>query len=212
MLANGTFTRDIPDLPSLDSSAMAPTQKRGVYPIFFMDPVLDKVESDKAGRPIYREVEKVRIMIAGDAKSEVVQKVTNRHRMDFPGAYQRFKAGVEQVPDGTPLEQWPQISRSQALTFRAANIHSVEMLAEVSDTALQSLGMGARELRAKARAYIERAASTAAADKQAAENAALKEQIALLTSQIADMQARFGDDDGTPAKRGPGRPPKIKED
>lgn len=212
MLANGTYTRDIPALPSLDTSAVGPTQSRGVYPQFFMKPSVDKKASKEAGRQIYRDVEFVKILVAGDAKTECEQKVTDDHRLRWPHHYEQFKRGLEQVVEGTPLEEWPQIGRSQAINLKVANILTVEHLAEVPDTALQSLGMGARDLRAKARAYIERAKDSAAADRQAAENQALKDQIALLQAQISEMQERFGDAGDAPAKRGPGRPRKEVND
>jgi hypothetical protein len=42
----------------------------------------------------------------------------------------------------------------------AANVFSVEQLANISDTNLDILGMGGRELRAQAQAYLDEAAGT----------------------------------------------------
>jgi hypothetical protein len=103
-----------------------------------------------------------------------------------------------------PVEQWPQITRAQAMTLKAMHVHTVESLAEVHDGHIDKLGQNGRELRTKAKAFLELAKDTAAAQAHAAENQALKDQIAELQRQFAQLSAQT-------EKRGPGRPPKQVE-
>jgi len=86
---------------------------------------------------------------------------------------------------GTPITEWPVVSKSQALNLKAMSIHTVEALAEVSDNALNWLG--ARELREKARSYLAAAAGGAALSQAQAENAALRADIEALKAQFADL-------------------------
>jgi hypothetical protein len=63
---------------------------------------------------------------------------------------------MEQGDDfgGTPLKMWPRIDRGLAATLAGAHIHTVEALAQVSDGNLGNLGLGGRELREQAKAFL----------------------------------------------------------
>jgi cell division protein FtsB len=63
--------------------------------------------------------------------------------------------------------------------------------------------MGALEWSRKAQAMLDAAAGGAEAQKYAAENEALKQRIADMEKQFAELSARV-----EPEKRGPGRPRK----
>ncbi len=153
---------------------------------FCLMPSEDKKKSNEAGRPIFREREYVKIVIPGDKNAEYFQPSTDKERKRFPQAYQSFKNRESgPVEEGTPIEQWPQVTRAMALTLKASSIHTVEALASVHDGNIGKIGNNAHELRAKAQAFIATAKDAAHAHKLAAENQALKDQIAALTQQVA---------------------------
>ena len=52
-----------------------------------MDTVKDEVASRNAGREIYREIERVRIIIPGAVASIVVKNVDDTHRERWPAEY-----------------------------------------------------------------------------------------------------------------------------
>ena len=171
---------------------------------FGLVPVEDGPASTKAGHPVYKEIEFCKKVVPGDNKSVACQPATDKDRQQFPRSYQAFKDRNIKPVDGLPVEQWPVINRAQAMTLKAIHIHTVEALAEGHDGNIGALGQGGRELVAKAKAYKEQAKDGAAAAAYAAENQALKDQMAEMQRQFLDLSARMEEE----PRRGPGRPRK----
>lgn len=175
---------------SLEREANAPPDTPLLAVGFCLYPVQNEQKSAEAGRPIYEDKEYVKIVVPGDRNSVVFQPATEEHKRRFPRAYEAFKNRTQIADQGTPLEHWPVINRGLCLTLKAAHIHTVEALAQVSDANLQQLGMGMRELRDQARAYIQHAKDNAGLHKLAAENQQLREQLAEQQRQIAELSQR----------------------
>lgn len=159
---------------------------KGVFAEFFSDAILDDNETKKQGRPIYRNVDMLRMMFPGDTTKEVIRIVRTepqgREPADpdrFPRQWAAYKSQMQQVQDGTPIEQWPPINKAQALELKAMNIHTVEHLAATSDVNLK--WMGARQLRDNAIAWLNEA-------KSGAETIALRNQIEDLKQQIEALK------------------------
>jgi hypothetical protein len=179
----------------------------GLHVEFYIDAVEQPFKSEQAGRPIYEDVEFVKIMIPGDKNSIVERQASDHDKGRFPLEYARFKNGLkeEEQAVGTPLKHWPAISRAMAKEFNSFNVHTVEQLAMMSDTAKQAFGMGAQEWSRKAQAMLDVSSKSADAEKWAAENEALKQQLADMRKEFAELSARVD-----PEKRGPGRPRKAE--
>lgn len=175
----------------------------GLIARFFIEPVHLTFRSEQEGRPIYEDREFVEILIPGDKKSVHIQPATEYERQRFPREYAAFKASESmELATGTPLAQWPAMTRSMVKEFAASNVFSVEQLANMAESHLQNLGLGAREWSARARAYLEQAKGNAVADALAAENQKLKDDLAAMQRQIADLAAKLtADDEESPAKR-----------
>lgn len=156
-------------------------------PRFYMQAVENKAKSIEEGRPVFDEREMVEIRIPGDRLATHVNYVLDEHRQRWPDHYAAFKRGEARAANGTPLEQWPLMTTGRVASLKASNILSVEELSKVPDNMLSSLGMGARELREQARAYLEAAAGGAAAARATAENAELREQMARMQAQMAAL-------------------------
>lgn len=168
---------------------------------FYTDALEFKAESEKAGRPIFRDVTFVRILVPGDVTNIIERKATKEDEHKFPYAWARFKSESKEVSEGMPLEQWPQITRSLLKELKYYEVHTVEQLAGLSDAHAAKLGMGFSEFRNKAKAFLAAAAGTADVTAQAAENERLKSQMADLQAQIIAL--------GSEKKRG--RPAKEEE-
>jgi hypothetical protein len=172
---------------------VAPGDRR-TFPTFSIEPVELPSESAAQGRPIYRDVEMVSIRIAGDSKTEVVRKVSDHmRRNEYRAEYEYWKRTQQQAVTGTPLEQWPGASVSFIKTCKNVNVFSVEALAELGDSHLSNLGMDARTMQARAKAWLASAKDNAEAERLAAQNNALQDQIAMLQEQIKEMGARFSE-------------------
>ncbi|HWU63573.1 MAG TPA: hypothetical protein VN112_16260 [Ensifer sp.] len=181
--------------------------EKGVIARFFVEAEEVKFKSEQAGRPIFEDKEKILILIPGQ-KSEFVGEVTEAHKGRFPEEYSRFKQGLKDREQmvGTPLKEFPELKPYQIKELEALNVFTIEHLASLSDTAKQSLGMGAHELSRKATAYLERAENASSVTKYVAENEHLKSEVESLKEQIRELASRL---EGDQVKRGPGRPPKV---
>jgi ABC-type phosphate transport system auxiliary subunit len=167
----------------------------GVFVQFYTDVVEMKFESEKAGRPIFKDVAYIRKMIPGDS-STVVERVAKDHdKRMYPREWEAYERQEKTGLTGTPLEQWPQVTRAQVKESKYFEIHTVEQMAELSDMSCQKMGMGFRELREKAKLYLNAASETASQTAQAAENKRLQDEIEALKAALSEMPKR-----GRPAK------------
>lgn len=157
--------------------------------VFSLDSALNEGESEKQGRPVYYEVEKITIIAPGQKNSEVVERVKDHHRRQYPRQYEAFKAGQEQVPDGMPVDQWPPLTKAVAQNLKALHIHTVEQLAALPDSGLSSIGMGARELREKAVNWLKMANDGKPLAEAQAQNELLKSELEVKGQQIESLQA-----------------------
>ena len=154
---------------------------------FYTEAVEIKAESEKQGRPVYRDVPFIKVVVPGDVNNIIERKASKEDEQKFPKAWARYKAQEADVMEGTPLEQWPQMSRSLVKEAKFFEIHTVEQLAGLSDINVSKIGMGYLELRNKAKAYLAAAAGTAGETAQAAENQRLKDMIADLQKQMSEL-------------------------
>lgn len=203
--------RDTDEIPLImEREAGCPDNVPQIAVGFGLVAVEDDTASAKAGHPIFKEIEYFKAAVPGDRQSLYCQPATDSHKQRFPRAYEAFRQRNLTPVQGMPIEQWPQITRSLAMTLRAMHIQTIEALAEVNDNHLGAMGQQGRELRAKAKAFVAQAKDSAAATAIAAENEGLKNELAESRRMIADLAARLQTiEDGEP-KRGPGRPRKVE--
>lgn len=183
---------------------MAESTTSHLHITFFADAVENKAKSLVAGRPIYDDREFVRIKFAGDKHRELVAPAdeceirhpeTNEpwaYKDRFPKHYEAFKAGQEFIGDGTPLAELTFLTEAKRAELRAVNVHTAEALAALDGALLQRLGMGGRALKDQATAWLEKAAGSAVETRFAAENTALREQMAALQAQLTAMAGKPG--------------------
>jgi hypothetical protein len=160
---------------------------------FFIDKEPHPGESAKQGRPIFFDVEKVSIINPG-SRDDHHAIVDDSIRQRFPAQYKEWKETRKELVKGegfTPLVEAPFLGASQIEELRHLNIVTVEMLANLNDAGIQRIGMGARDLVAKAKGFLRVANDTAAAVKLQAELAERDQQIAALNKTILDIGARF---------------------
>ncbi|KAE8757315.1 chromosome partitioning protein ParA [Paraburkholderia madseniana] len=135
-----------------------------LYVEFTMEAIHQTFESEKEGRPIFKDIPHIRIHFPGDRTKQIFRPVKFEDDYQgpadprrFPNQWRAFDAQQEQVQTGTPIEHWGPLTKSQAMEFKAMHIHTVEQLAGVSDANLGWLG--ARELRDKAISWLAQAES-----------------------------------------------------
>jgi len=168
---------------------------------FYKKSVKQDIASDEAGRPIFKEFDFVKIMIPGDNLTEIDTYAQNSHKQRFPRQWAHYQNQMGSHEDviGTPLEQWPQVTRSQAEELRGLKFHTVESIADCSDQQLQRIGMVAgmspHNFRLKAKAFLNLATDSAEVAQREAELNALKEENAKIKAEtdakLAAMQEQM---------------------
>ena len=165
---------------------------------FYMDTKENLARSREQGRPIFEDVEMVKIQIVGDPKNTLISPAhyaSKRHpetgepwtyAEQYPEHYRFFKDNADQQSAaGTPLTEVTWLTAAQRAELKAFKIFTVDGLAQLDGTALQRLGMGGRALKDKAVAWLDQAAGHAAESRLAEELAARDAQIASLMEQMA---------------------------
>jgi len=178
-------------LPSDENNADSRLQVR-----FYKRPVQQEQESLEAGRPIFKEFDFVHICVAGDTLTEIDTYALPSHKTRFPIQWANYmnRVGANE-PDivGTPVSEWPIVSKSQAEELRALKFHTVEAIAHASDLQLQRMGMAAGmspyAFRDKAKAFLNLAINAAETDKRESEINSLKEELAKKDLETAKIKA-----------------------
>lgn len=202
-----------------------------VIPRFYEEMVRTN-ELDENGLPKFRSIEYVELLIAGDRGNAPVKRVNDAIRQQFHDAYGLWKSkkvNPDMVGDGIPLGLWPLIPQEMVKALEFINVFTVQQLAAVSDQAASKPGaIGLREMREKAKAFLDSAKSAAPIAKLEIENKNLNERVELLQSQLNQLLTQSQDHTGgfgggeaalqshTPGHDDPvtprrGRPPKNAE-
>jgi hypothetical protein len=164
---------------------------------FYMHPLQNKEKSAEAKRPIFEDTEFVEIRVRGDRNFNVQRPAHDGDRERFRAAYRAFKDGDEQAQQGTPLAEWPSMTRSMVEELKFLGFFTVEQLANASDSVCAKYA-GLQSLKSKANAWIEHAKGAPAIDRlteelEAARNVATtaERNMQAMNAQIEKMAAQI---------------------
>ena len=193
----GVDARTFGQAPGGLPPGMGPGHDDKLHVHFYMKPRIDIEESNKANRPIYKDVPFVTVMIPGDKNNIVTAEVWDLHRRRWPQHWAQFIAGVKDQVVGTPLKVAPFLTEAHIEELAYFKIRTIEQLANLSDTNMTF--MGAREMSDAAKKYLLTVNG----------NEALLERIRALEAQIAQPHVAQGDhvgDEERAARSGAGKP------
>lgn len=122
----------------------------------------------------------------------------------FRGMYEAWQKNEEIPVDGTSVKNWAVASPAQVEMLLKLHVRTVEQLAAANEEVISRLGMGARNLVDKAKAYVSQ--QSGGVGKLAEENAGLKrdlenskanltsleETVRMLQAQVAALSAAAG--------------------
>ncbi len=163
---------------------------------FFKIPQENKEKSEKEGRPIFEEIDFIEIRIPGNKDNIQIHKAKERDKKRFPVHWEKYQARTsnDEVIEGTLLEEWPGVTRSQAEELKFYHIRTVEQLASLTDVNAQNM-RGAVALKQKAEKYLKNAMSNEELAKQSKETQAQLAKLIATAELAAPIPA-------TPRKRG----------
>ena len=178
--------------PDAHAQPQQQANRHGLYVEFYMEAVQDSAASLEAGHPKFKEVPYVMVKVPGDKGSIIRRPVrTGQHPKHdnnrFHNEYVAFLQDKKAPLEGLPIEEWPQVTKSQVMELRHFGIKTVEHLAGLTDTNAQKF-MGILDLRTKARTYIEASQSDAPFQKLHAEIDHRNNQISELMATVNAMK------------------------
>jgi len=162
---------------------------------FYSKPLQNNFRSEQENRPIFDDVDMVRITSPGDQLNIIDTIATDHYKRRFQRQwefYQSRKDGDQLVAGRTPLSSWSRLSAAQVEELRHMKFYSVEDVANASDAALQNVGMiggmGGHAFRDAAQLYLRVAKDTSAVQQAQQEASALRAEMAQMREQ---MQSQF---------------------
>lgn len=178
-------------------------QRHNLYVEFFAHSRQDSQKSLAEGRPIFKDVDYVRIMVPGDKSSIIERPVRLGHapqhdNIRFAPQYRAYKERREQVLEGTPLSEWPLITKSHVNELAHYKIKTVEQLASVPDSVAQNF-RGITRLRQQAAAYMESAKGAAPVAQMQAQLDEMKQKNEFLQKQLTEVLEGMKAQKETPA-------------
>lgn len=176
-------------------------------------PYLSKEATEKEGKPveIFANVLYVRINIRGSDRNEVHRPATEADKRRFPFAWQEFNRGESARERGVALQMLG-LDAPILRQLAAKNVFTIEDLCEVSDNNLQNLGLGGREMRNRAQAYLnQHRAATQSSVALEAQQDVIAQQSAQLAQALAAIEKLTEENKKLATKKKPGPKRKTPE-
>jgi hypothetical protein len=164
-------------------------QVRPPYVTFEVRSVEDRAASMAAGHFVGKDVNYAIVTPSGskdriekiaeewlDGMAEGVrqERIPGEWLEAYTRKYKIWRETREVPEDGTPIMSWPALSPSQAKAILDANVRTLEDLVAANESTLAAIGMGARALKEKAKAWLDSADTTG---KTAEELNDLRQQV-----------------------------------
>ena len=159
--------------------------------IFYKRAVHNAIKSANEGRPIYEDMDYVRIQQPGETTQVVDRPAGQSDKQRWPAQWQAYAAGKDQVAEGTPLGLLFPRHPSAFAMLQALGIMTVEHLANASATAIAAIGMHGQDYVNYAQKYINGATSGAAFHQMQLELEHAKRDNVRLEKTVDDLQRQM---------------------
>lgn len=188
----GYMSAGLPDSPDPSLFTRQDAGDDSLFVVFYMGVLKDENETIQQGRPIFNDVECVRIIVPGDKSNIIDRPADRRDRHRFAKQYAMFKQGLsdEDQTTGSRLSEWPLLTRAQAEELRHVGIRTVEQLAEVRDD-LTSRIHGLVTLKQHAQTWLGKTKTAADAARQTKQMNDQKNEIDGLKEVVREQAARL---------------------
>lgn len=209
------------------------SEARMPYVEFHQATVEDRTATELAGHRVVKNIAMIHVMQIGskDCVPMVAEDWLERKRKEsfkgtypeawvqhFQSKYERWLQGLETPPEGTSITELTFLSPADVENLRAAHVLTGEDLAQLSEQGMALVGMGARELRDRARRWFESANDVgkvaAKLENLSVENADLRRRLEEIMKVNETLRSRLdgqpGEYEQAPPRRG--RPPKNRGD
>lgn len=172
------------------------------YVEFRKEAVQNGFKSENQGVPIFDDVDFIRIMFPGDRTKIIDRPVKEEDKYRFERQWNQYEKTGVVSHEGTPITEWPPLTKGEAMTLKGSGIHTVQQLAAMSDHGLDVI-LGAHQMREKAKIFVQ---------AQTGDNAAISKLMAAVEQLTLDNKALKEQVSGLPPqveRKKPGRKPKV---
>lgn len=179
---------DTPDTAIFEDAQQAKADEQLLVK-FEMVAKQDAAKSLEEGRAVFKDVEYVYIQVPG-SRNGVARPARPDDKLRFARHYEAFKKRVDVPLEGTPLAEWPLMTRSLVEELAYLGIKTVEALANLSDTHVsQKMGLG--NMKRQAQEWLEYADQDAPATKLVGQVETLEAQLEARDKTIEAMSRRL---------------------
>ena len=150
---------------------------------FYMGAIKNDAKTLEAGRPIFDDVECIKIF---NSKDNIIDRpIRDTDKQRWPRQYMAWKAGNQEAGiSGTLLENWNVLTKAQAEELKYFKIRTVEQLAEMPDSQAAGI-LGFQQLKTKAKLYVQMASEAAPVQKM---QEALAQRDATIEAQADQLK------------------------
>lgn len=159
-------------------------------PRFFTKAAKDTERSNAEGKAIFKDVEYIEIRIPGDRFNVIERAASDHNKARFAVAYEKFKKGVEQKPDGFPLQAWNTATPALIATLAEAHCYTVEQFANMAESGLPKYPE-VLKLQRQARDFLEAREDSARINQLQHQIEALQAQLATRDEKIEALEQQL---------------------
>lgn len=167
-----------------------PVGAQNIHVTFYQEARPNNFRAQQTGKPEFDTVDFIRKVAGGNPNNVIERPASEQDKREFPRHWAAYQNQTMRMANGTPVEEWSRIDRGTVARLKALEFHTVDQLAEASDTQIATIGLGCNELRTKARAFIAAAKDTALVQKQAEQLADRDQEISDLRDALARTNAQ----------------------
>jgi hypothetical protein len=124
---------------------------------FYRKSILNTAKSKEQGKRVCEDRDFVLIQHPGETLTKVDRPVQDSDKQRWPRQWAQYQQGRQQIPDGIPVTLLFPAHPSITDMLLGYNIHTVEQLANLSGSAIQTVGMGCQEWVNRAKTYLTQA-------------------------------------------------------
>jgi hypothetical protein len=200
-------------LVDMSQGADAPEDRARLHVTFYREAHEDPSASEAQGMPVFKDWIMLRKLVPGDPTSipisrayvpenfpTILKRDPRADHNKYPEAWRAFLDGDKEVHSGIPLKEFPALVDSQRKLLAFLEVHTVEELAALSESAGQHL-QGFQALKRKAQDFLaaRKDASAVLKVSQEAITAKLerdemKSQLEAMAAQLAELQKQKASD------------------
>lgn len=167
---------------------------------FYQRAELVPFETEKQGRPVFRQADYVKVATPGE-HDEIDREATSLDKARYRDQWKAYQEGRSDVPTGTSLTVLFASNPEIIEGLKFYKLHTVEQLAAMSDHAVQNLPLGGSEWREKAKRFMEVTADAGRFGRLEQRQRDLDFQVRKAEEDNAKLLARLADVETDQAKR-----------